>query len=338
MDYHNGVLQSPPEAFINLLKRTADDNPVIRTAAQWEMAKAIEVPLRQGVLVGDIVRNVYQAVPQGPGQIEWPLDVLAPGEEDEFVAYTSPGVGKIAERKMEGDFVTIPTYEISNSVQWNLRLARDANWPVLKRFMEVLEAGFVRKMNDDGWHTLITATFDRNILVYDADASAGQFTKRLVSLGKTVMIRNGGGNSASLKQSALTDLYLSPESIEDVRNWGLDQVDEFTRRDIYLASDAANIVTRVFGVNMHPLREFGQGQEYQLWFTNKLGGSLQAADVELVVGLDRMNQDSFIMPIREEVRTFPRLNLHEQGMDGLYGRCEAGWAVLDGRRCLALSY
>ena len=337
MDYHD--LWNTPEELKSLLRATADDNPEVRHKAQWQLAKAIETPLRKGVLFGDVVRNIFQATPQGPGQTEWPLDILAPGREDEFVAYTSPGLGKIGERKVEGDYVTIPTYEISSSIQWALRFARDANWPIIARALEILEGGFVKKINDDGWHVLLTAAYDRNISVYDADASAGQFTKRLVSLMKTVMVRNGGGNSASIRQSALTDLFLSPESIEDIRNWGLDQVDELTRREIYVSSDDGQSVTRVFGVDMHPLREFGVSQEYQNFYTGKLGGNLQASDVELVIGVDMKNKDSFIMPVREEVRVFPdTVNLHRRGEDGYYGRGEFGFAVLDGRRVLAGSY
>ena len=63
--------------------------------------------------------------------------------------------------------------------------------------MQVLEASFVKKINDNGWHTMLTAGADRNILVFDGDASAGQFTKRLVSLMKVIMRRNGGGNTGS---------------------------------------------------------------------------------------------------------------------------------------------
>jgi len=338
MDYRDN-LWNPPQELLTLIRGTADDNPEVRFKAQYQLAKAIETPLRKGVLFGDVVRNIFQAVPQGAGQIEWPLDILSPGREDEFVAYTSPGVGKIGERKVEGDYVTIPTYEISNSIQWNLRFARDANWPVIARAIEILEAGFVKKINDDGWHVILTAAYDRNISVYDADATAGQFTKRLVSLMKTVMVRNGGGNTASIRQSALTDMFLSPESIEDVRSWGLDQVDDVTRREIYVSADDGPAITRVFGVNMHALREFGDGQEYQNFYTNKLGGNLEASDVELVVGVDMKNRDSFIMPVREEIRVFPdTVNLHRRGEDGYYGRGEFGFAVLDGRRVLAGSY
>lgn len=338
MDYTNS-LWNPPQELLALIKAAADDNPAVRHDAQWKLAKAIETPLRKGVLFGDVVRNLFQAMPQGAGQVEWPLDILSPGREDEFVAYTSPGVGYIAERKVEGDFVTVPTYEISNSIQWNLRFARDANWPVVARALELLEGGLVKKINDDGWHVLLTAAYDRNVLVYDPDASAGQFTKRLISLMKTIMVRNGGGNSTSVRQAVLTDVFLSPESIEDVRNWNLDQVDDLTRREIYVASDDGSVLTRVFGVNLNPLHEFGQGQEYQNFYQSNLGGSLQASDVELVIGVDMRNKDSFIMPVREEPKVFPdSVNLHRRGEDGYYARGEFGFAVLDNRRIMAGSY
>lgn len=337
MDY--GKIFDAPEDVLGLLKSTASDNPSERVQAQVNFAKALELPLRQGVLYGDVVRNVFQPVKYAPGAtIEWPLDLLAPGQEDEFVAYTSPGIGKPGERRVEGDFVTVPTYPISNSIQWALRYAFEANWNVVARALQVLEAGFVKKLNDDGWHTVLTAAVDRNALVFDADASAGQFTKRLVSLMKNVMVRQGGGNSTSLRQSALTDMFVSPEALEGIRNWGVDQVDELTRREIYLASDDSDRITRIFGVNLHELREFGEGQEYQLFFTGTLAGTLQASDVELVIGLDMKNSDSFIMPVKREIQMWPIENLHIRGEEGYYGRGEFGFAVLDTRRVLAGSF
>ena len=79
---------------------------------------------------------------------------------------------------------------------------------------------------------------------------------RLVSLLKTVMRRNGGGNSASNNRGLLTDLYVSPEAMEDIRNWGVDQVDEVTRREIYTAADGS-VKQDIFGVNLHDLDELG---------------------------------------------------------------------------------
>jgi hypothetical protein len=204
--------------------------------------------------------------------------------------------------------------------------------------MQVLEAGFVKKINDDGWHTILAAAVDRNILVYDADAAAGQFTKRLISLCKTVMRRNGGGNTVTAT-GRLTDLYLSPEALEDIRNWGIDQLDEVSRREVYQSASDGAPMTRIFGVNLTDLFELGDGQEYQTFFTSDLAGSLgPSSDVELVVGLDLNARDSFVMPVKREVEIFEDEGLHRQQRQGYYGWAEIGFGVLDNRRVLAASF
>jgi hypothetical protein len=247
-------IQRPDDFIVDLIKKSGDLDIAVAMDAQRELAKALQEPLRSGVLVGDVVTGVFQSMVMEPGStIEFPLDLLAPGEEDDFIAYTNPGNGRIPERQVEGDYVMVPTYGIASSIDWLLRYAREARWDIVGRAMQVLEASFVKKINDDGWHTLLSAGADRNILVYDGDASNGQFTKRLVSLMKTIMRRNGGGNTGSPDgaRGRLTDLFFSPEGIEDIRNWGLDQIDEVTRREIYLAADGG--ITRVFQTNLHDL-------------------------------------------------------------------------------------
>ena len=330
----------PDDQFIDLIKRSgsADKNEAV--AAQRELAVALETPLRKGVLVGDVLDGIFEKIQMEPGSAaEFPLDLLAPGTEGDHVAYTNPGHGRIPERAVEGDYVMVPTYSVASSIDYLLRYAKEARWDVVGRAMQVLEAGFTKKMNDDGWHTLLAAGVDRNVLVYDADASAGQFTKRIVSLMKTVMRRNAGGNSGSLNRGRLTDLYLSPEALEDIRNWGVDQVDEVTRREIYQASDDGAAITRVFGVNLHDMDEVGEDQEYQNFFSTQLGGSLgPSSDKELVIGLDLSASDSFIMPIKQDIQIFEDEALHRHQRAGFYGWAEIGFGVLDNRRILLGSF
>lgn len=328
------IKERPSAEFIELLKRSGASDKAVAIEAQREIAKALELPLRKGVLFGDVVTSIFETMPLEPGATpEFPLDLLSPGSEVDHIAYTNPGNGRIPERHVEGDYVMVNTYGVSSSIDFLLKYAREANWNVVARAMQVLESSFVKKINDDGWHTLLAAAVDRNILVYDADAAAGQFTKRLVSLMKTVMRRNGGGNSASNNRGQLTDLYVSPEAMEDLRNWGIDQVDEVTRREIYVADDGSGVVNRVFGVNLHDLDELGEGQEYQLFYSDVLGGTLDS-DAELVVGLDLRKRDSFIMPVREGVQIFEDDTLHRQKRAGFYGWAEQGFAVLDNRRVI----
>jgi hypothetical protein len=304
--------------------------------AAAEIAKSLEMPLRKGVLDGDITNGIFEPIKLAPGaSTEFPLDFLAPGTEKNFVSYTIPNHGRIPERHVEGDYVMVPTYDIGGSIDMLLKYARDARWDVVNKAMTVLRNGFVQKINDDAWQTLLSAGVDRNIYVYDADAGTGQFTKRLVSLSKTIMRRNGGGNSSSSDRGRLTDIFLSPEAMEDIRNWGIDQIDEITRREIYVAGDGA--INRVFSVNLHDLDELGEGQSYQLYYSNQLAGTLASSDVEIAVGLDLSKNDSFVMPIREALQIFEDDTMHRQRRMGWYGWQEHGFAVLDNRRVLILS-
>lgn len=317
-----------------LLRASGSFNRAESLAAMAEMAEALTTPLRQGVLTGDILDGIFEVVNLDSNSTsEFPLDLLAPGTEKEHVAFTLPNHGYIPERHVEGDYVMVPTYSVGNAIDWNLRYARDARWDIVSRALEVMRSGFTKKMNDDGWQTIITAGYDRNLIVFDSDAQAGQFTKRLVSLMKTFMRRNGGGNSTSNNRGMLTDLYMSPEAMEDIRNWNIDQVDEVTRREIFISA-GENALTRIFGVNLHDIDEFGEGQEYDNYFTNTLGGVLSGGDLEIVVGLDLSKNDSFVMPMRQEVTIFPDEMLHRQQRAGYYGWAEYGCAVLDNRRVL----
>ena len=331
--------ERPSEEFISLLRKCGDSHTETAMAAQREFAQALELPLRKGVLVGNILGNIFETINVEPGgSTEYPLDLLAPGTEGEHVAYTNPGHGRVPERAVESDYVMIPTYSIASSIDFLLRYAREARWDITARAMQVLETGFVKKMNDDGWHTLLAAGVDRNILVYDGDATAGMFSKRLVSLMQTVMRRNAGGNTASGNRGRLTDLYVSPEALEDVRNWGLDQVSDAVRTQIYNAGEGGAPITNIFGVNLRDLDELGEGQEYQSFFEYGLGGSVESSDLELVVGLDQGANDSFVMPMKQQVSIHEDPTLHRQQRVGWYGFAELGFGVLDNRRIILGSF
>jgi hypothetical protein len=331
------MFDKPTAEATELLKKTGANNPQVAMAARMEFAKAMEEPLRQGIMAGDIHSDIFQRVPLDvTASPEFPLDFLAPGTEKDYVAYTIPNAGRLPEKSIEADYVMIPTYEVGNAIDWLTRFARSARWDVVGRALQVLRGGFVKKMNDDCWHILCAACVDRNILVYDGDASGGQFTKRLVSLSKLVMRRNGGGNSTSLNRRKLTDMYISPESLEDVRDWKVDQVDEFTRRDIFLAEDGA--FSRIYGVNLHDIDELGEDQEYQNYLTGTLSAVVASGDYEFGIGLDLTpGLKPFIMPVRQDVEVYPRTSLEEQRRAGYWAVAEYGVGTLDGRFCLLTS-
>ncbi len=74
-----------------------------------------------------------------------------------------------------------------------------------------------------------------------------EFTKKLVSLAKKVMEKQvEAQNKLSEKTKKATDaveylskslddydLYISPERLDDIRNWGVDHIDEQTKKEIF---------------------------------------------------------------------------------------------------------
>ncbi len=325
-----------PEA-TELLRKSGSKKYAEATEAADNFCVAMEEPLRQGTMAGDIHSDIFQKIPFDPqAKVEFPLDFVAPGTEKDFVAYTIPNAGRLPDRFVEGDYIMVPTFEVGNTISWLLKYARDARWDIVGRAMQVLQSGFVKKMNDDCWHTLLYAAVDRNILVYDSDASAGQFTKRLVSLAKTTMRRNGGGNSTSINRKKLTDLYVSPECLEDIRDWKVDQVDEVTRREIFLAPDGS--FNHIYGVNIHDIDELGEDQEYQTYLTGQLSAVVASGDLEFGIGLDLTPQTKpFVMPIVEPVQVFNDPTAHRSRMSSAYAWCSYGVAALDNRYVVAIS-
>lgn len=322
----------------DLLKKCGSEDRNVALASQKTVAAQITPVLRQGVLVGDTVLELFdKTVFEPSARIEYPIDFYRNDNANEFTAYVIPNQGKIPQKHIEGDYIHVPTFDVGSSIDFLLRYAKEARWDIVSRALEVLEAGFVKKMNDDSWHVIQAAGFDRNILVNDANATAGQFTKRLISLMKLVMRRNAGGNSSSVNRGKLTHLFVSPEAVEDMRNWGLDEVDDLTRREIYLANDEAG--SQVFGVKIIPLDELGEGQEYQTYYqqvvaTGAANNGMASGDVELVIGIDATTNDAFVMPIRDELAIFEDETLHRERRMGFYGWQSYGVACLNNSRVL----
>lgn len=339
-------IQKPTKEMIEALRKTGSNDLNESMAAMRALAQAISVPLRSALLNGDILGDIFAVEELEAGATaRYPIDLFTQNNEDDYIAYVIPQEGAIPQRTVVGDELTIQTYEVANSIDWPLRYSREARWNIVARAMEVLEAGFVTKMNTDGWRAIIAAGAGRTDfnggapLVFDSAATAGQFTKRLISLMKTSMTRLAGGNRMSQGRSILTDLYISPEALEDIREWDVDDVDEITRREIFQADDDPNTgpLARIYGVNLHPLTELGVGQEFQTFFDG-LSLSMGASDEEIVVGLDLQENDSFVMPVRAPLELFEDPTLHRRRKAGMYGWQEHSFGVLDGRRVLLGSF
>jgi hypothetical protein len=333
------------ENTLQLLRDMASSDKRKANAARQAFASELVAPLRRGVFDADNLGDIYvpQVIPMG-STASYPLDFVRPGEEDQYTAFTLAEQGRLPERRVEASEINVPTFKIGNAIDWDIKFMKEARWDVVKRAMQVFEAGFVRKINSDGWRTILAAGADRGLTVEASGLAVltgstsplvttppapGEFTKELVSRLHTAMTRGAGGNGNA---GRLTDLYLSLEAMENVRSWDANRIDEFTRREIFTSAEKG--LAQVYGVILHPMTEFGIGQEYQDFLINVLSFALPVNTAQFCVGLDLSQQDSFVMPIKEELEVYDDESLVRFQRMGIFGWMRHGFACLDNRRVL----
>ena len=325
------TLTKVPAELAALLKRAGDSDPDIAYPAQKMIAKAITLPLEQGLLAGDILGGLYQSVNLTNGEsLDYPLDFLNPGNEEDFIAYVCPDVGRIPERQVDATYIHLRTYRIANSIDMTLRVIRDSSWDIFGRALQVMQSGFLMKMNVDGWRTLITSAESRGLEIYDSAATAGVFSRRLLSLMKLEFRRNGG-KFTHVNRKKMTHLYLSPEGIEDIRLFPAAEVDDLTRRDLFLMGDGT--MPQIAGVTLVDLDEFGVGQTHNDFYVQVKGAAIANSKLEICIGADLTNPN-FVMPVRESLMITPDSNMHRFQKAGFYGWYEGGFASLDNRDLL----
>lgn len=336
--------QKQDENTLALLRAMASPDQRQALAARRAFAEALESPLRRGIFDADNLGSIYspQVIPPG-ATASYPLDFVRPGDEDNYTAYTLAEQGRLPERRVEASEINVPTFKIGNSIDWDIKFMKEARWDVVKRAMQVFEAGFVRKINSDGWRTVLAAGADRGLVVTASGTAVftgsnscmttppgpGEFTKELVSRLHTAMTRGAGGNGNA---GRLTDLYLSLEAMECVRAWDATRVDEFTRREIFTSADKG--LAEVYGVILHTMTEFGQDQEYDAFLETTLELAKPVNTDEFCIGLDLSTDDSFVMPIKEELEVYDDEALVRYQRMGIFGWMRHGFACLDNRRVL----
>lgn len=325
----NGIKVKLDDEKRAILQACASADEAEATTHKQALAQVMEKAWQAGVLEPDLLGSIFQRIDLPPGvEAKFPLDFYSPDNEGAYPAIVLPRQGAVPDRAIDGDELRVSTYKIGNGISWSLDYARDARWDVVARAIEVFTNGFVRKINDDGWHVVLKSAVDATATtIQDTAATAGVFSKRLLlDLMSNIKRRNGGRNSR------LTDLYMSPEAINDIRNFTNTEIDEVSRRE--LVTRGEDQVPSLYGVRLHEMQEFGVGQEYELYITSTLGRALPGSKVEHVVGLDLLHRDAFVMPIRENMSMFDDPTLHRSAKAGVYGWMELGFASLDTRRAI----
>lgn len=122
----------------------------------------------------------------------------------------------------------------------------------------------------------IDKAFEHNIVVYDGSAEPGQFTKRLISLMKTVMWRNHNIFGPNV---FLDSLYVSDLAFQLI-------VDYFKQPIIVDKSiDPTSFEHIMFGVKIKSSKALGLDSVLNQYYLHDLKGNFPEGRQELVVGV-----------------------------------------------------
>jgi hypothetical protein len=342
-------MELSPEQLRELFKATAAGNPEAGKA----IAQAISVPILQLVRDMSLARQLFAVEVLEPGaQASYPI-----ADDFEAPIFILPKLGYVPTNYIEapGEEVYVPLFTVGTSFDWSLKYARDGRVDIAQRSMRNAARGIVDYEEESAWRLVApaaTSAFPGKgllgarpapVVEISGGPAAGFLSKELINQMIIKMERS---------RRTLTDVYCSPEDMGDVREWGESEVDDTTRREIYVSAGT----NEVFNVRLHKVHQLGatgkyninsndseygifrvgsggKFNDYQPTVANKVlaDGSVDTLGETQIYGFDLTANDSMVMPIKQELMFWDDQNLHRRQRQGFYGWEEIGMAILDTR-------
>lgn len=319
------------ETLSNMMKDAGSDNVAVAAQASADLALAMQVPIREAIFPGDLYNDLFTIEERSENDdIRYATDLVQPGREDEFVAYTVPRHGAPPERLVEPDFIHVNVSEAFDSIEIPLPALRFGEYNVLRRAMQILQYGCTKKMNDDCFHAITAAGIGRGFVVVDAAATAGVFSKDLLLKMQAKMRRSTGSNASSVDGFRLGRIYVSPEVRSTIASFTNAQLDEITRREIITSPEGR--IESLYGTEIRDIVELGVAGKYQNYATTVQGLVLPTPKTELVIGVDLHKRDRLIMPMTQKPTvTDDSAAYKRRNLASYFVRFAYGTAVLDDR-------
>jgi hypothetical protein len=269
--------------FIENFKQTADNEEIRKS-----FAASLSIPILKAVAPQSSVRDIFMVDELPAGSLaEYPIDL-----DDIETAVVMPRIGAVPQNIVVGDSLIVPTFEVSNSVEWKLTFVRDARFNIVERALEKLAESFIRAEEKAGWDTIKGAVDTTNTLVTTETTLSRKLFNELIT-----DMRAEGASEPDV-------IYVSPRLASDIRDWGQTELDETTRREVFKAGGMGSI----YGVRIVELRSLANNEVF-MFDTSKLG----------------------VMPIRSKMTTFDKPDSINRLRAGVLAFEEIGFAVIDKR-------
>lgn len=320
------------EDLMDLVAKAGSENTAESQAAVKEFSAAAATVVRDSLWPDKSYYNLFNVVDY-PDQMQGPTyitDLVQPGREKDFMAFSTPEVGGIPKNFAQPNSFTVPSVTIRSSVEIPRKVLRMKNYPTVKKVVENLLGGLDAKLNHMCFGAAIaTGIANGDIKFVQAD-TANTISKTLIRLLKIAMQR-GGGRYTSKRDFMLRDMFLSVEAHSSLVELDNTKLDEVTRRTVVFDDDG--YLASLMGVKFHSMKEFGVAAiaDYQNLFA-AIGGTMPGnpAKTEIILGADG-TKNAFELAVLNQPFIEEDVTASNRNAAAWFINMEAAGVVLDPR-------
>jgi len=365
-------------------KNTPEQIELIKATGSRDIAKAREALEILAALLGPVVAQVLNTVGTASliyNTIEFdeddvpsfPLDLLYNQKPGYISTWSQTQAGGLPSSTVEGgQEMKFATYRLDSAVSWMKKYARKSRWDVIAKNVERMGQEILIKQELNAWVVILKALSEaqspdaagtaliRHLLT--SPVVAGTFLPADLSALITRMRRVNSAfqqGTPSLEEArGCTDLFVSPEVKEYIRNWAFNPTNVKGAGNVAVTSSDARAngvalpdamreqiyrsagLTEVYGVTIHEALELGAKARYQTLFNDFAVAqsiSFTATSSDLLVGFD-LSRDAFIRPVARQADgggTFTTQPddqwVTRSDKAGLFGFLEEGRVCVDSR-------
>lgn len=352
---------------VELIKAMGSSNKVQALEAQDAFAAFIAPVIQEVLLQAGTAAAIYEDMSYDEDDSpSIPVDLYYGEPEGTFSVWQQTVAGGLPTQQI-GSFqeIKVSTYPLDSAISFDKRYVRKCRLDVVARGLERLSNDVLIKQERNAWYVVLKMLADAQtkgvnhvFRAQTSDIFQVEDINKAITLLKRLNAAYNGATPVGNEGKGLTDLYVSPEIMEQIRGFAYNPVNtkqavggttsipltDSVRERIFNAAG----MTDIWGVTLHELLELGVGRKYNVLFDeiaasknfSKPDGTAagQFADTdEILIGVDRSRR-AFIRTLAVNAETGGSFNLRpddqflaRSGKVGFYGGLEEGRVGLDAR-------
>lgn len=360
------TLNRTPEQ-VKIIKDLASPNKMVAEAAREALAAFIGPVLQQVINNASTAAMIYTDVEfDQNSEASYPLDPLFGIGAGNLTIWSQSMPGGLPSNFVQGNSeLKLQTYSLTSAMSMLKKYAEQSRVDVISSYLTRLGQEILLKQNLNGWlvalNALAGATTNgkyHTIRATTADILDLDILNKLKTRAKRINASFANGTPDPANANGLTDLFLSPEAVEQIRGIayqpmntrGIPNSDESTalgapeslRQEIFRNGGASEL----YGITFHELNELGVGYTYNdiadaafgstsITKADSSGGAVfDGANEELLFGVD-MTRQGLIRPVQVNSETRGQLLVTNDDQFPTRAK-KIGWVaeLEEGRACV----